>query len=74
MKGTLLANDVPCTGTFQVTIPNDPTLCGTFVLDRVDIELLYTTGFPEPLIDGRVRHACHAHRVPGQHLDHQDGR
>ncbi len=51
-EGDTLANGVPCSGTFQVTIPNDPTLCGTFVLDRVDIELLYTTGFPEPLIAG----------------------
>ena len=41
-EGDTLANGVTCSGTFQVTIPNDPTLCGTFVLDRVDIALLYT--------------------------------
>ncbi len=50
-EGDTLANGVPCSGTFQVTIPNDPTLCGTFVLDRVDIELLYTN-FPQPLVAG----------------------
>jgi uncharacterized repeat protein (TIGR01451 family) len=50
-EGDTLANGVPCAGTFQVTIPNDPTLCGTFVLDRVDLELLYTN-FPQPLIAG----------------------
>lgn len=49
--GDTLANDVPCAGTFQVTIPNDPALCGSFVLDRVTIELLYTN-FPQPLIAG----------------------
>ena len=32
----------PCTGTFQVTIPNDPALCGTVVADRVEIALRYT--------------------------------
>ena len=40
--GSTLAPDTPCTGTFQVTIPNDPTLCGTFVADRVEIALRYT--------------------------------
>ena len=73
MKVTPWPTASPCTGTFQVTIPNDPTLCGTFVLDRVDIELLYTR-FPAAVDRGRVRHGGHAHRVPGEHLDHQDGR
>ena len=40
--GSTLANDVPCTGEFEVTIPQDPTLCGTFVSDRVEIALRYT--------------------------------
>jgi uncharacterized repeat protein (TIGR01451 family) len=51
-EGDTLAPDTPCLGTFQVTIPNDPTRCNTFLLDRVDIALLYTTGFPEPLVAG----------------------
>ena len=40
--GSTLAPGVDCTGTFQVTIPNDPTLCGTAVADRVEIALRYT--------------------------------
>jgi uncharacterized repeat protein (TIGR01451 family) len=40
--GSTLVNDVPCTGTFEVTIPQDPTLCGTFLADRVEIALRYT--------------------------------
>src|SRR5215217_2888062 len=40
-EGDILAPDTPCTGTFQVTIPTNPALCGTTVRDRVDISLLY---------------------------------
>ena len=40
--GDTLAAGTPCAGTFQVTIPNDPTLCGTAVADRVEIALRYT--------------------------------
>jgi uncharacterized repeat protein (TIGR01451 family) len=50
-EGDTLAPNVPCTGTFQVTIPNDRTLCNTFLIDRVDISLLYTN-FPQPVIAG----------------------
>src|SRR3954451_10459683 len=41
-QGSILPVAVPCTGTFQVTIPNDPALCGTIMTDRVDVQLLYT--------------------------------
>ena len=40
--GSTLAPGTPCTGTFQVTIPNDPALCGTAVADRVEIALRYS--------------------------------
>jgi uncharacterized repeat protein (TIGR01451 family) len=50
-EGDTLAPNVPCTGTFSVTIPNDRTLCNTFLIDRVDISLLYTN-FPQPVIAG----------------------
>ena len=50
-EGDTLAPNTPCLGTFQVTIPNDRTLCNTFVLDRVTIELAYTQ-FPVPLFAG----------------------
>ncbi len=40
--GSTLAPGVDCTGTFQVTIPNNPALCGTAVADRVEIALRYT--------------------------------
>jgi len=50
-QGSTLAQATPCTGTFQVTIPNDPALCGTVLTDRVDIQLLYTN-FQEPLVAG----------------------
>jgi len=50
-QGSTLAPATPCTGTFQVTIPNDPALCGTVLTDRVDIQLLYTN-FQEPLVAG----------------------
>ncbi len=60
-EGDTLPQDVPCTGTFQVTIANNPALCGTNVVDRVDIELLYTTGFPEPLTAGAF--ATHITRI-----------
>jgi uncharacterized repeat protein (TIGR01451 family) len=43
-EGDILAPDTPCTGTFQVTIANNPALCGTSVVDRVDIALLYPDG------------------------------
>jgi uncharacterized repeat protein (TIGR01451 family) len=45
--GSTLAPDTPCLGSFQLTIPNDRTLCNTFVADRVSIDLRYT-GFPGP--------------------------
>ena len=45
--GSTLAPDTPCLGSFQITIPNDRTLCNTFVADRVSIDLRYT-GFPGP--------------------------
>jgi uncharacterized repeat protein (TIGR01451 family) len=38
----ILAPDTPCTGTFQVTIANNPALCGTSVVDRVDIGCFVT--------------------------------
>jgi uncharacterized repeat protein (TIGR01451 family) len=50
-EGDTLAPDVPCAGTFQVTIPNDPALCNTFLIDRVDIALQYSQ-FPQPVIAG----------------------
>jgi uncharacterized repeat protein (TIGR01451 family) len=50
-EGDTLAQDTPCIGSFQVTIPNDPALCNTFLIDRVDIGLLYTN-FPQPVIAG----------------------
>ena len=40
--GSTLFPATPCAGTFQVMIPNDPTLCGTAVADRVEIALRYT--------------------------------
>ena len=49
--GDILPNDVPCAGTFQSTMPTDPALCGTFVLDRVEVEFAYTQ-FPQPLFAG----------------------
>ena len=51
-EGGTLAPDVACNGTFQVTVGTDPAICNTNVLDRVGIELLYTTGFPQPLTAG----------------------
>ena len=39
------------TGTFQFTVPDDPALCNTFLVDRVDIELLYDQ-FQVPLTAG----------------------
>ena len=50
-EGDLLAPNTLCAGTFQVTVPNDPTLCNTGLVDRVDIALLYTQ-FPVPLTAG----------------------
>ncbi len=66
-EGGTLAPDVACTGTFQVTVGNDPALCSTVVLDRVGIELLYTTGFPQPLTAGAF--ATHVTLIvcPGDH-------
>jgi uncharacterized repeat protein (TIGR01451 family) len=49
--GDTLPNGVPCLGTFQVTIPNDPALCGTGHVDRVDIQLRYDN-FTPPLVAG----------------------
>jgi uncharacterized repeat protein (TIGR01451 family) len=40
-----------CTGTLQVAIPDDPTLCNTERVDRVRIDLLYTD-FPVILTAG----------------------
>ena len=51
-EGGILAPNTLCAGTFQVTVPNDPALCNTGLVDRVDIELLYPTGFPTPLTAG----------------------
>jgi uncharacterized repeat protein (TIGR01451 family) len=49
-EGDTLAAGTPCEGTFQTTIPNDRTFCNTFVLDRVEIGLLYQ--LPQPLFAG----------------------
>jgi hypothetical protein len=38
--GTLFPND-PCTVTFDFTIPNDPSLCGTFIEDSAEFEIYY---------------------------------
>jgi uncharacterized repeat protein (TIGR01451 family) len=50
-EGDTLAPGVVCTGTFGVTIPNDPALCNTAFRDRVDIELEYPQ-FTPPLTAG----------------------
>jgi uncharacterized repeat protein (TIGR01451 family) len=50
-EGGTLPQDTPCVGTFQITVPNNPALCNSFMTDRVDIELLYTN-FPQPLTAG----------------------
>ena len=49
--GDTLAPGVVCTAVFDVTIPNDVTLCNTFFRDRVDVELLYPN-FDPPLTAG----------------------
>jgi uncharacterized repeat protein (TIGR01451 family) len=41
----------PCSGTFPVTIPNDPALCNSLFGDRVEVSLLYDQ-FEEPLVAG----------------------
>jgi uncharacterized repeat protein (TIGR01451 family) len=50
-EGDTLAPDTPCLGSFQVTIPNDPTLCNTVLSDRVDVALQYNQ-FTPPLTAG----------------------
>jgi LPXTG-motif cell wall-anchored protein len=49
--GGTLAPNTPCGGTFELIIPNDRTLCGTGLVDRVDIALSYSQ-FEVPLIAG----------------------
>jgi uncharacterized repeat protein (TIGR01451 family) len=50
-EGDTLAPHTPCLGTFQLTVPNDPTLCGTALRDRVDVALQYNQ-FTPPLTAG----------------------
>ena len=50
-EGDTLAPSTPCTGTFPVTVPNDPTLCNSPLVDRVEIALLYSQ-FQVPLVAG----------------------
>jgi uncharacterized repeat protein (TIGR01451 family) len=50
-EGDILPPNTPCLGTVTVTIPDDPTLCGTVVRDRVDVELEYRA-FTPPLTAG----------------------
>ena len=49
--GDTLPNGVECDGTFNLTVPNDPALCGSSIRDRVDIELQYNN-FTPPLTAG----------------------
>jgi hypothetical protein len=49
--GDTLGAGTLCAGTLQVTIPNDPALCGTSQTDRVNIDLQYTQ-FTPPLVSG----------------------
>jgi hypothetical protein len=49
--GDTLQAHTECAGTFQFTVPNDPTLCGTSLRDRVDIALSYPN-FTPPLTAG----------------------
>ncbi len=50
-EGATLAPGTPCAGTFQVTVANNPALCNTLVVDRVDIALQYSQ-FDPPLTAG----------------------
>jgi hypothetical protein len=49
--GDTLASHTPCAGTFQVTIPDDPTFCNSFLTDGVNISLVYPQ-FSPPLVAG----------------------
>ena len=49
--GDTLPNDVVCSGTFTLVVPNEPALCGTAIRDRVDIALRYDQ-FTPPLTAG----------------------
>jgi hypothetical protein len=51
-EGDTLAPDTPCVGTFTITVPSAPEACNTLLIDRVDIKLLYSTGFPQPVTAG----------------------
>ena len=50
-EGDTLAPNTPCAGSFQFTIPNDPALCETGLVDAVTVALLYTQ-FQAPLTAG----------------------
>ena len=50
-EGDTLAAGTPCLGTFQLTIPDDPALCNTALVDRVDVALRYNQ-FTPPLTAG----------------------
>ena len=50
-EGDILNPNVPCAGTFQVTMPTDPARCNSALVDRVEIALLYNQ-FPLPLVAG----------------------
>lgn len=49
--GDTLAGNTLCAGTVDVTIPDDPALCGTSQTDRVEIALQYNQ-FDPPLTSG----------------------
>jgi uncharacterized repeat protein (TIGR01451 family) len=59
--GDTLDPDVACSGTFQVTIADNPALCGTAVRDQVEIALSYPETGPPPLTAGAF--ATHTSRV-----------
>jgi uncharacterized repeat protein (TIGR01451 family) len=50
-EGDTLAGNTLCAGTVDVTIPDDPALCGTSQTDRVEIALQYNQ-FDPPLTSG----------------------
>jgi uncharacterized repeat protein (TIGR01451 family) len=50
-EGDTIPNGVVCSGTFSLTVPNDPALCGTAITDRVQIALRYDQ-FTPPLTAG----------------------
>jgi uncharacterized repeat protein (TIGR01451 family) len=50
-EGDLLPNDQVCSGSFTLTVPNDPALCGTALRDRVEVEFSYPA-FTPPLTSG----------------------